>query len=61
MRALLAGMDAGKIRCMESAKDGANAIDTAASKHIMVLFEMYRADEAAMVKAVLKDRGERGV
>ena len=61
LRALLAGVDAQKIRCMESAKDGANAIDTTVSKHIMVLFEMYRADEAAMVKKVLKDRGERGV
>ena len=61
LRALLAGVDAQKIRCVESAKEGANAIDTTVSKHIMVLFEMYRADEAAMVKKVLKDRGERGV
>jgi len=57
LRAQLAGVSTDKIRIAEDHKDAAMLIDTAKSKDIMVLFELYRAGNAAEVKEILVRRG----
>lgn len=61
LRALLAGVSADKIRCFEDHAEAARALDMEKSKYIMVLFELYRASDAATVKEILIQRGEKGV
>lgn len=61
LRALIAGVAAEKIRYCEDHVQAARMLDTGISKHIMVLFELYRAPDAAAVKRVLTERGEKGV
>jgi UDP-N-acetylmuramyl tripeptide synthase len=61
LRALLAGVDAQKVSYYVSHEEAAKALNTEISKHIMVLFELYRAPDAAAVKRILTERGERGM
>ena len=61
LRALLAGVSAEKICCFEDHAEAARALDMEKSKHILVLFELYRAGDAATVKQILIQRGEKGV
>lgn len=59
LRALIAGVPAEKIRITENCSDAAHMIDLKASRHVMVLFELYRAGDAATVKRILAERGEK--
>lgn len=59
LRALIAGVPAEKIRYVEDHCEAARMIDLQASKNVMVLFELYRAGDAAAVKRILAERGEK--
>lgn len=58
LRAQLAGVSTDKILIAEDHKKAAMLIDTQKSKDIMVLFELYRAGNAAEVKEILVRRGQ---
>jgi len=60
LRALMAGVDPEKISCMEDHAAAARALDIQTSKHILVLFELYRAGDASTVKQILLERGKKG-
>lgn len=61
LRALIAGVPAEKILFTEDHSKAAQMIDIENNKHVMVLFELYRAPDAAVVKRILTERGEKGV
>lgn len=60
LRALMAGVSADKIKIIEDNAEAAKAVDTTASKHIFVLYEVFRLQDALAVKDILIDRGEKG-
>jgi len=60
LRALLAGVDASKIRLTFDSSKGADQLDTDLCKNIFVLFELYRVKDAEAVKNALILRGKEG-
>lgn len=60
LRALLAGVDGGKIRITEDSAGAASLLDTEQCKDIYVLHELYRPNDAAAVKNALIARGQGG-
>lgn len=60
LRALLAGVDASKIRLTFDSDKGADLLDTNLCKNIFVLFELYRVKDAEAVKNALILRGKEG-
>lgn len=60
LRALLAGVDASKIRLTPDSDKGADLLDTDRCKNIFVLFELYRVKNADAVKNALILRGKGG-
>ena len=53
LRAQLAGVSRDKIKIVEKNEDAAPALDTDRSKDVYVLYELYRAPDAAIVKNAL--------
>lgn len=60
LRAMLAGVPAEKILITEDCAKTAELINTTAYKNIYVLYELYRANDAAKVKSKLVQRGKEG-
>lgn len=58
LRAQMAGVSTDKIKIAEDHKEAAMLIDIEKSKDILVLFELYRAPNAAQVKEILVRRGQ---
>ena len=58
LRALMAGVDAEKIKITESSSDVAMLPDTEKSKHIFVLHDLHRMEDAARIKQTLIARGK---
>lgn len=50
LRTLLAGVDASKIQLTENASDVAKLLDTNISKNIYILHDLYRVEDAAIIK-----------
>ena len=60
LRALLAGVDAGKIKTTENSSEVVGMLDTNLCKDIFLLHELYRPSEAKMIKEQLIARGKGG-
>ncbi len=61
LRAQIAGVPKEKIVITENSADAADLIDTKRCTHIFVLHELYRPEEATMIKQALIARGESEV
>ncbi len=61
LRALLAGVDANKIKITESSSGAAEVFDPKVSKEVLVLYELYRAADAQSVKQALIACGNQEV
>ena len=60
LRALLAGVDANKIQITADSDKVVEMLDTTLCKDIFVLHELYRPEEAKMIKEQLISRGKEG-
>ncbi|MBQ8621653.1 MAG: DUF1727 domain-containing protein [Oscillospiraceae bacterium] len=61
LRAVLSGVDPDKIRITDSSAHASDALDTDTYKDIYVLYELYRAPDAAVNKQALIARGGKQV
>ena len=60
LRALLAGVEERKLTAVESWQEGVNRVDITGCKHIYLLYELYRYDEAMRMKKGVLNRLEGG-